>query len=121
TFVSEAIASLKSLANFDAFPGLHTKISCTMIIIFLVFIFLSLRPLPIHFYSSFSCGGGGSIDIRRHCAMMVEMEDIKKEGGRHYWLRSIFVITAAGLCFSDYLSGVKLLSGQCALNEPCPY
>lgn len=31
------------------------------------------------------------------------------------------VLTVAGLLFSGYLSGTKLLSGTCAFNEPCPY
>src|SRR5574338_671482 len=30
-------------------------------------------------------------------------------------------LSAAGAAFAGYLSGVKLLSGTCAFNEPCPY
>lgn len=33
----------------------------------------------------------------------------------------LFVLTSAGLLFSGYLSGTKLLLGSCAFNEPCPY
>ena len=31
------------------------------------------------------------------------------------------MLVTVGLLFSGYLSGVKLISGSCALNEPCPY
>jgi hypothetical protein len=34
---------------------------------------------------------------------------------------TLFILASAGLIFSGYLSGVKLISGSCALNEPCPY
>lgn len=34
---------------------------------------------------------------------------------------SLFVLASAGLLFSGYLSGVRLFSGSCAFNEPCPY
>jgi len=34
---------------------------------------------------------------------------------------ALFVLASAGLLFSGYLSAVKLLSGSCAFNEPCPY
>jgi hypothetical protein len=37
------------------------------------------------------------------------------------WLRSILILALAGLCFSGYLSAVKLFSGACAFNESCPY
>lgn len=36
-------------------------------------------------------------------------------------MKTIFILTAAGLGFSGYLSAVKLLSGSCAFNESCPY
>lgn len=31
------------------------------------------------------------------------------------------ILTLAGVLFSGYLSGTKLLTGTCAFNEPCPY
>ena len=31
------------------------------------------------------------------------------------------LLTFGGVLFSGYLSGVKLTSGICAFNEPCPY
>jgi len=34
---------------------------------------------------------------------------------------SIFTLATAGLLFSGYLSGTKLLTGACAFNESCPY
>jgi len=37
------------------------------------------------------------------------------------YLQSAFVVSVAGTAFSGYLSAVKLFSGQCAFNEPCPY
>lgn len=36
-------------------------------------------------------------------------------------LRVLFLLSLAGFLFSGYLSFVKLVSGSCALNEPCPY
>ena len=33
----------------------------------------------------------------------------------------LFVLSSAGLLFSGYLSAIKLLSGNCAFNESCPY
>ncbi len=35
--------------------------------------------------------------------------------------RLLFALSIAGLLFAGYLSGVKLFSEVCALNEPCPY
>ena len=37
------------------------------------------------------------------------------------WLIALFLLSAAGLCFSGYLSAVKLFNGTCAFNEPCQY
>jgi hypothetical protein len=37
------------------------------------------------------------------------------------WVIILFILASAGLLFSGYLSAVKLLSGSCAFNEPCPY
>jgi uncharacterized membrane protein len=37
------------------------------------------------------------------------------------FLRILFFLALAGLLFSGYLSAVKLFSGSCAFNEPCPY
>lgn len=34
--------------------------------------------------------------------------------------RVALVLSVAGLLFSGYLSGTKLISGSCAFNEPCP-
>jgi hypothetical protein len=34
---------------------------------------------------------------------------------------ALFVLVSAGLIFSGYMSGVKLITGVCALKEPCPY
>jgi len=36
-------------------------------------------------------------------------------------LFTLLLLTLAGTLFSGYLSGIKLFSGTCALNEPCPY
>ena len=38
---------------------------------------------------------------------------------RTYWWCAT-LITAGGVVFSGYLSGVKLLNGVCAFDEPCP-
>ncbi len=35
--------------------------------------------------------------------------------------RTILFLGVAGTLFSGYLAGTKLLSGSCALNQPCPY
>ncbi|MGC9605161.1 MAG: hypothetical protein ABSF56_00140 [Minisyncoccia bacterium] len=37
---------------------------------------------------------------------------------RLYWLLGLSI---AGLLFSGYLSGVKLMTNSCALGESCPY
>ena len=34
--------------------------------------------------------------------------------------QTLFAISIAGLIFSGYLGGTKLLTGTCALNESCP-
>ncbi len=36
-------------------------------------------------------------------------------------LKILLILAAAGLLFSGYLSATKLLTGDCAFNEPCPY
>lgn len=37
------------------------------------------------------------------------------------YLKWSILLTLGGVLFSGYLSGVRLISGICALNEPCPY
>ena len=36
-------------------------------------------------------------------------------------LKIIFILSLGGLLFAGYLSGIKLVSGSCAFNDPCPY
>jgi len=36
------------------------------------------------------------------------------------YLKTAVILTLAGVLFSGYLSGTKLLSGTCAFNESCP-
>ena len=38
---------------------------------------------------------------------------------QHYW-NSVLALSLAGTLFAGYLSGVKLITGTCALSEPCP-
>lgn len=40
---------------------------------------------------------------------------------RSLYLKSAFYLTLAGVLFSGYLSGKKLLTHTCAFNETCPY
>lgn len=37
------------------------------------------------------------------------------------YFKTMLVLSGAGTLFAGYLSGVKLFTGTCALNEPCPY
>src|SRR3989304_6589461 len=37
------------------------------------------------------------------------------------YLNTTLVLTLGGVLFSGYLSFYKLLTGNCALNEPCPF
>ncbi len=37
------------------------------------------------------------------------------------YLKWSILLTLGGVLFSGYLSGVRLTSGICAFNEPCPY
>lgn len=37
------------------------------------------------------------------------------------YLKGALALSLAGTAFAGYLSGVKLFSGTCAFNEPCPY
>jgi len=37
------------------------------------------------------------------------------------YIKVIFVLSLCGVLFSGYLSFSKLITGICALNEPCPY
>jgi len=38
----------------------------------------------------------------------------------HYW-NSVLALSLAGTLFAGYLAGTKLITGSCALSEPCPY
>ncbi|NTV22112.1 MAG: hypothetical protein HGB03_00905 [Candidatus Yonathbacteria bacterium] len=38
----------------------------------------------------------------------------------HYW-NSVLALSLAGTVFAGYLAGTKLITGSCALSEPCPY
>ena len=37
------------------------------------------------------------------------------------YLKWATLLTLGGVLFSGYMSGVRLFSGICAFNEPCPY
>jgi uncharacterized membrane protein len=37
------------------------------------------------------------------------------------YLKWSILLTLGGVFFSGYMSGVRLFSGICAFNEPCPY
>jgi hypothetical protein len=37
------------------------------------------------------------------------------------YLKTVLALSLGGTLFAGYLSGIKLFSGQCAFNEPCPY
>lgn len=37
------------------------------------------------------------------------------------YIKRAFVLTLAGLLFSGYMSGVKLITKSCAFREACPY
>ncbi|KPJ85004.1 hypothetical protein AMJ57_04700 [Parcubacteria bacterium SG8_24] len=40
---------------------------------------------------------------------------------KRQYIISSFIISLAGTLFAGYLAGVKMFSGSCAFNEPCPY
>jgi len=37
------------------------------------------------------------------------------------YLKGVVGLSLGGTLFAGYLSGTKLLTGDCAFNEPCPY
>jgi hypothetical protein len=39
---------------------------------------------------------------------------------RHHYRRLALVLSAGGVAFSGYLSGVRFFSNSCAFAEPCP-